>query len=100
MTNHYVYVMASKRNGTLYTGVTVDLIRRVYEHKNNIIKGFTSKYNVHNLVYYEHHEDYWEAANKEKRIKNWKRQWKIELIEKQNPHWQDLYQSITQHTGS
>lgn len=95
MSDHYVYILASKRNGTLYIGVTKDLTRRVYEHKNNIIKGFTSKYDVHDLVYYECHDDYWEAANREKRLKNWKRQWKMDLIESANPKWQDLYQSIT-----
>ena len=100
MSNHYVYILASQRNGTLYIGVTKDLIRRVYEHKNNIIKGFTSKYNVHSLIYYEHYEDYWEAANREKQLKNWKRQWKLELIESVNPRWTDLYIELSQDTGS
>ncbi|HPD82349.1 MAG: GIY-YIG nuclease family protein [Alphaproteobacteria bacterium] len=94
MNNHYVYILASQRNGTLYIGVTKNLQRRVYEHKNNIIKGFTSKYNVHDLVYFEHYEDYWTAANREKNLKNWKRQWKIELIETDNPDWKDLYKDL------
>lgn len=95
MSNHYVYILASQRNGTLYIGVTKDLMRRVYEHKNDIIEGFTSKYQVHDLVYYEHHEDYWDAANREKRLKNWKRQWKLELIESFNPEWKDLYKNLS-----
>jgi putative endonuclease len=87
----YVYLLASKRNGTLYVGVTSDLIRRVYEHKNNLVHGFTSKYNVHRLVYYETTGDINSAITREKQIKKWKRGWKIELIEKSNPEWKDLY---------
>ncbi|MDP3560747.1 MAG: GIY-YIG nuclease family protein [Legionellaceae bacterium] len=90
----YVYMMASKRNGTLYVGSTFDLIKRVWEHKNKIIPGFTVQYNVHMLVYYETHSTYIEAARREKRFKNWCRQWKINLIEEVNPEWRDLYEEI------
>jgi len=86
--------MASKYNGTLYVGSTADLVRRVWEHKNNLIPGFTAKYNVHRLVYYEVHDLYVEAARREKRFKNWPRQWKIDLIEKVNSQWCDLYEEI------
>jgi putative endonuclease len=85
MTEHYLYILASKRNGTLYIGVTNDLRRRVFEHKNEILAGFTKKYHVHDLVYYEVHETHWNAAEREARMKKWKRDWKIELIEKENP---------------
>ena len=88
---YYIYILASRRNGTLYIGVTSDLIKRVYEHKNNLVGGFTKKYNVHRLVYYEKTEDISSAIMREKRIKKWKRTWKIELIEKSNPEWRDLY---------
>jgi putative endonuclease len=91
MRQSYVYILASKRNGTLYTGVTADLIRRVYEHKHNMIDGFTKKYNVHNLVYYEIHENINNAIIREKQIKKWKRVWKIKLIEDKNPEWKDMY---------
>lgn len=92
--HYYIYILASKKNGTLYIGVTNNLIRRVYEHKNNIVKGFTQKYKVHNLVYYEIYNDINDAITREKRIKKWKRQWKIELIKKFNPEWKDLYNEI------
>jgi putative endonuclease len=82
---HYVYIMASKRNGTLYIGVTTEVVKHVWQHKNKTIPGFTEKYDVNILVYYETFEDYWEATNREKRLKNWKRQWKLELIEKEIP---------------
>ncbi len=88
---YYVYLLASKRNGTLYVGVTSDLIKRVYEHKDNLVGGFTKKYNVHNLVYFETTEDINSAIIREKQLKKWKRAWKIELIEKNNPEWRDLY---------
>ena len=94
MKEYYVYILSSKRNGTLYIGITNNLLRRVYEHKNNIIKGFTEKYKVHNLVYYEIANDINAAITREKRIKKWKRQWKIELIEKDNPEWRDLYYDL------
>ena len=88
---YYLYILASKRNGTLYIGVTSNLIKRIYEHKNNLIEGFTKKYNIHNLVYYEITEDVNSAIAREKQLKIWKRNWKIELIEKNNPGWKDLY---------
>jgi len=91
MKEYYVYILASKKNGTLYIGVTNNLLKRVYEHKNNIVGGFTQKYNVHNLVYYEVHNDIRNAITREKQMKKWKRQWKIELIEKSNPQWKDLH---------
>ena len=90
----YTYILASQRNGTLYVGVTSDLIKRIYEHKNNIIKGFTSKYNVKNLVYYEIFSDISEAIKREKEIKGWRRDRKIAIIEKDNPEWGDLYEEI------
>ena len=86
--------MASKHHGTLYIGMTSDLIKRVYEHKNNLVEGFTKEYNVHNLVYFEVTDDIESAINKEKQLKNWHRQWKINLIEERNPHWDDLYSSL------
>jgi len=94
MKQYYVYILASKRNGTLYIGVTNNLLKRVYEHKNNFIDGFTKKYNVHNLVYYETAEDIISAITREKQMKKWRRQWKIELIEKENSEWEDLYDHI------
>ena len=90
----YVYILASQRNGTLYVGSTSDIIKRTWEHKNKVIPGFTAKYKVNMLVYYEMHELYIEAARREKRFKNWPRQWKINLIEKLNPEWCDLYEEI------
>ena len=87
---YYVYILASKRNGTLYIGVTNDLERRLYEHRNNLIEGFTNKYNVHHLVYYEDVNDVKSALQREKQLKRWTRKWKIELIEKVNPEWRDL----------
>ena len=90
MKNYYVYILASKRNGTLYIGVTNNLIRRVFEHKNNLIKGFTEKYNVHMLVYYEQTGDIQAALQREKRLKKWNRAWKLALIEKENLNWIDL----------
>ena len=89
-----VYIMASGRNGTLYVGSTSDLIKRAWEHKNKVISGFTARYNVQTLVYDEVHETYVEAARREKRFKNWCRQWKINLIEELNPEWCDLYEDI------
>ena len=91
MKTYYVYIMASKRNGTLYIGVTNDLIRRVHEHKNDLIAGFTSKYIVHRLVYYEQFGNIEYAIQREKQLKKWNRKWKLELIEKENPNWNDLY---------
>ena len=88
---YYVYIMASKRNGTLYIGLTNDLKRRVYEHKNSLIEGFTKRYTVHLLVYFEQHVDINYAIMREKRIKKWNRKWKLKLIEELNPDWDDLY---------
>lgn len=92
--NSYVYILANKRNGTIYVGVTNNLERRVYEHKNDAFEGFTKKYAVHTLVYFEHHTDITAAIWREKCIKRWNRKWKIELIEKENPEWKDLYHEI------
>jgi len=89
-----VYILANKRNGTLYTGVTSDLLKRVWEHKNDLVEGFTKKYEVHKLVWFEVHERMISAIEREKRIKEWKRKWKIELIENNNPDWQDLFIKI------
>jgi len=86
--------MTNKKYGTLYTGVTNDLVRRVSEHKQGVIKGFTKKYNLKMLVYYEIYNDIKEAIKREKAIKKWNRKWKIELIEKMNPDWNDLYNEI------
>ncbi|MBI4757620.1 MAG: GIY-YIG nuclease family protein [Chloroflexi bacterium] len=94
MKKFYVYILCSKRNGTLYTGVTSDLVKRVYEHKSNLVDGFTQRYSVHCLVWYEAHESAESAIIREKQIKKWKRAWKLELIEQQNPQWNDLYESI------
>ena len=90
----YVYILASKRNGTLYTGVTSNLIQRVWQHKHDVIQGFTRKYNVKTLVYYEIHENAESALTKEKKIKRWRRAWKLDLIEDSNPEWRDLYEDI------
>ncbi|MBL7995740.1 GIY-YIG nuclease family protein [bacterium] len=94
MRKYYVYIVTSKRNGTLYAGVTNNLVRRISEHKNKINEGFTKKYNVDRLVYYEEFPNIIDAIQREKRIKKWKRQWKIELIEKLNPQWIDLYNDL------
>jgi len=91
MNTYYVYIMASKKNGTLYIGVTNDLIKRVYAHKNDLVEGFTEKYGVRQLVYYEQTEDVKSAIQREKQLKKWNRSWKIELIENMNPDWKDLY---------
>ena len=90
MKYYFVYILASKRNGTLYTGVTNNLCRRIYEHKNNLVDGFTKKYNVKILVYYEQTENIESAIAREKCIKKWNRNWKINLIEEINPEWKDL----------
>jgi len=89
-----VYILASKRNGTLYTGITSDLVQRVWQHKNNIIEGFSQKYNVKILVFYEVHDNSESAIVREKQIKKWRRAWKLQLIEKMNPQWRDLYEEI------
>ena len=87
---YFVYILSNKPYGTLYTGVTSNLLQRIYQHKNGLIEGFTKKYNVHHLVYYEIHTDIYEAIIREKRIKRWQRQWKIKLIEQNNPNWVSL----------
>jgi len=87
-------MMASRKNGTLYVGVTSNLKRRVFEHRNEIIDGFTKEYGVHRLVYFEEHNNINQAIKREKQLKKWRRVWKIELIEKQNNNWNDLYQKI------
>ena len=92
----FVYIMASKRNGTLYIGVTNEIINRVSQHKNGVVKGFTREYKVHDLVYYEETNSVEAAILREKQLKKWKREWKIELIEKKNPYWNDLYGEIIQ----
>ena len=91
---YYVYIVASKRNGTLYTGVTNNLPRRIYEHKNHLLPGFTDKYAVAKLVYAERFTDVQEAIHREKRLKEWKRNWKKDLIEESNPEWKDLYDDL------
>jgi putative endonuclease len=93
--NFYVYVLASQRRGTLYIGVTSDLIKRVYEHKNGLVDGFTKKYEVHRPVCYEVAGDAETALSRERQMKKWNRIWKISLIEENNPEWADLYDSLT-----
>lgn len=88
-------MLASRKNGTLYTGVTSDIVKRIWEHKNDAVEGFTKHYGVHTLVWYEVHETMESAITREKAIKEWKHQWKLALIEKENPLWQDLYNSLT-----
>ncbi len=94
MKQYYVYILASKRNGTLYIGVTNDLIKRVWQHKNKLIDGFTKKYGVDKLVYYEATPDVESAITREKQMKNWHREWKVNLIQSKNPQWRDLYEDI------
>ena len=92
-----VYILASRWNGTLYVGVTSDLVKRVWEHKHDVVPGFTSRYRIHDLVWYEQHATMESAIAREKAIKEWKRGWKVELIEKNNPKWLDLYPDIIDH---
>jgi putative endonuclease len=94
MESYYVYILASKRNGTLYIGVTNDLVKRVYEHKSNLVDGFTKKYSVHTLVYYEQVNDVESAIKRERQIKKWNRKWKLAMIERENPEWRDLYEDL------
>ena len=89
-----VYILASDRNGTLYIGVTSDLLKRVNEHRNDAVDGFTKKYGIHRLVYYESHGDMLSAIEREKQLKKWNRAWKLELIEEKNPAWKDLWDEI------
>ena len=89
-----VYILASSKHGTLYVGVTSDIIKRIWEHKNNSTESFTKRYEIHTLVWYEQHETMESAIAREKAIKEWKRQWKIDLIERSNPEWNDLYDGL------
>ncbi|MDB5741692.1 MAG: Excinuclease subunit domain protein [Polaromonas sp.] len=89
-----VYILASQRNGTLYTGVTSNLVQRIWQHRNDRVEGFTEKYGVHGLVYFELLNDMLSAITREKQLKKWNRAWKLALIEKQNPTWQDLWPTI------
>jgi len=91
---YFVYILASGRNGTLYIGVTSDLINRVAEHKEKVAEGFTEKHNVDKLVWYETHRDVNEAIKREKQLKTWNRDWKKDLIQKANPYWNDLYETL------
>lgn len=91
----FVYLLASKPYGTLYIGSTNDLVRRVFEHKEKVVPGFTSKYGVARLVWFEQHDSIISARFRERQIKEWKRNWKIELIERDNPHWIDLYKNLS-----
>ena len=90
----YVYLMASRRNGTLYLGVTSNLIQRAYQHRNLLIEGFSKRYGCRMLVWFEAHDDVQDARARELQIKKWKRAWKLELIEAMNPHWRDLYDDL------
>ena len=92
----FVYILASRKYGTLYVGVTSDLPGRVFQHRTDMVAGFTKRYGVHRLVYYEPHDDMVAAIHREKQIKRWRRNWKIELIEKENPDWDDLYDGLFQ----
>ena len=89
-----MYLLASKRNGTLYVGITSNLVKRIWEHKNGVVEGFTKRYGIHKLVWYELHETLHNAIAREKAIKEWQRKWKLQLIEKTNPQWRDLYPDL------
>jgi putative endonuclease len=91
----WVYILASKRNGTLYVGVTNDLVRRVYEHREGLVDGFSKTHKVKMLIYYESHYRALEAIQREKNIKHWPRAWKVDLVRKMNPEWRDLHEDIT-----
>jgi putative endonuclease len=90
----YVYLLASRKQGTLYLGVTKDLVRRTYQHKEKLLAGFTSQYDIRRLVWFEIYDNPTTAIEREKQIKKWRRAWKIDLIEKENPEWKDLYPEI------
>ncbi|MBM3484204.1 MAG: GIY-YIG nuclease family protein [Alphaproteobacteria bacterium] len=94
MNSAYVYIMASRRNGTLYVGVTSDLVKRVYEHREGLVAGFTKRYGVKRLVYYETHDSIRSAIQRESTMKHWSRGWKLALIERDNPEWKDLFPSL------
>jgi putative endonuclease len=91
---YYVYILASRKDGAIYVGVTNDIVRRIYEHRIKAVPRFTSKYNITRLVWFETYEDAYTAISREKELKKWKRAWKVQLIEAQNPDWNDLYESI------
>jgi putative endonuclease len=91
---YYVYILASKKYGTLYTGVTSNLSQRIYAHQQHLVEGFTKKYSIHQLVYFEIHDEIYQALTREKQIKKWHRQWKINLIEQHNPQWINLTNSL------
>jgi putative endonuclease len=93
--SYFVYILSNRRDGTLYVGVTNDLVRRVYEHRDGLVRGFTRRYGVKRLVYFEIYDDPRSAIQREKNLKHWSRAWKIALIEKQNAEWRDLYEDIT-----
>ena len=95
MAGRYVYILASGPNGILYVGVTNDLVRRIYEHRNGLVPGFTKKYSIKRLVYFERYEDIQTAIQREHNIKHWPRKWKVRLILQDNPEWNDLFDSIT-----
>ena len=90
-----VYILTNKRNGTLYIGVTSDLLKRVWQHKENLVDGFTKRYHVHKLVWYEVHSRMEHAIQREKQLKEWHRPWKLRLIEEKNPNWTDLYEALS-----
>jgi putative endonuclease len=94
MRTYYVYILASRKGGVLYIGITSDLRKRMYEHRQKLMDGFTKKYNVSKLMYYEHTSDVHAALQREKQLKRWERKWKIQLIEKNNPEWKDLYETL------
>jgi putative endonuclease len=94
MKTSYVYILSDKNNKTLYIGVTSNLIKRIYEHKNHLVSGFTDKYCCDKLVYFEQFDDMYHAIQREKTLKHWVRQWKINQIEKENPNWLDLYDDL------
>src|SRR5438105_1214116 len=94
MKTYFTYILASQKNGTLYVGVTSDLVGRVYQHRMGVEEGFTKKYGLKRLVYYEETSEVEVAIQREKQLKNWKREWKVQLIEKNNPDWNDLYEGI------
>lgn len=95
MKQYYVYILAKARNSTFYIGFTENLVKRVHKHKNELADGFTKKYGIKTLVYYEVHSDYEEALKREKQLKKWERPWKMRIIEELNPEWQDLYEEIS-----
>ena len=95
MGQYSVYILANKRNGTIYIGITNNLLKRVHQHKSNLVEGFTKTYKVHELVYYETYKNINDAITREKRMKKWKRKWKLQLIEKFNPNWEDLFDNLS-----